>query len=300
MAQQDFNNFKLRLQEWKETHSEEYDMFEEEMNSRDAVGYQKIMGLAVTLVPAYQKLIKQKANLGTFDDISDIENLFKENKLAQTLINEFENSDKNSIVPAMLYWLYFGQSFERMVEKGEELRKTPNISYLNKFFIKSTIDFLRNKSIKLGLRTKADWEKHHRLMKEVDNNEALKLEIDSKIDIPVSKPKNNKELTLEDMIMLDDEKKEILLTKIGDYIRQGTKGKRIAWMILALRQLGYLPNKTYDRRLFNAIRDKFGLEIGSDKGIYNYLDNRTAKDDKSEIDDLKNYFTLNSIQSGSL
>ena len=102
MPHSNFDTFKLRLQEWKETHSEEYDMFEEEMNSRDTIGYQKIMSLAITLVPAYQKLIKQKANQGTFDDISDIENLFTENKLAQTLINEFENADKSSIIPAML------------------------------------------------------------------------------------------------------------------------------------------------------------------------------------------------------
>ena len=293
MAQQDFNNFKLRLQEWKETHSEEYDLFEEEMNSRDAVGYQKIMSLAITLVPAYQKLIKQKANQGTFDDISDIENLFTENKLAQILINEFENPDKNSIIPAMLYWLYFGQSFERMVEKGEELRKTPGISYINKFLIQSTINILRKKSISLGLRTKADWKKHHQLMTEVDSNEIMGLEIDSKTNTPLAKPKNNKELTLEDMIMLDEEKKKILLTKIGNYIRQGTRGQKNAWMILALRQLGYLPITTSDRHLFQAIRDKFGLEIGSDKGIYNYLGETTLKYDQADIDALKNYFTLN-------
>jgi len=293
MSHPDFDTFKHRLQEWKETHSEEYDLFEEEMNSRDAIGYQKIMSLAVTLVPAYQKLIKQKANQGTFDDVSDIENLFTENKLAQTIINEFENSNKNSLVPVMLYWLYFGQSFERMVEKGEELRRMPKISYLNKFFIKSTIDFLRNKSISLGLRTKADWEEHHRLMKEVDNNEALKLEIDSIIDIPISKPKNNKGLTLEDMIMLDDEKKKILLTKISDYIRQGTKGKKIAWMILALKQLGYLVNPTSDRHLFKAFRDKFGSTIGSDEGIYHYLEKNSQEYDRPEIKALMNYFILN-------
>ena len=86
MPQQNFDNFKLRLQEWKETHSEEYDLFEEEINGRDAIGYQKIMSYAITLVPAYQKIINQKANQGTFDDISDIENLFTENKLAQTLL----------------------------------------------------------------------------------------------------------------------------------------------------------------------------------------------------------------------
>jgi len=293
MPHLDFDTFKLRLQEWKETHSEEYDMFEEEINSRDAIGYQKIMSLEISLVPAYQKLIKQKANQGTFDDVSDIENLFTENKLAQTLINEFENSDKNSIIPAMLYWLYFGQSFERMVEKGEELRRTPHISYINKFVINSTIKFLRNKSISLGIRIKADWKKHHQLMTEVNSNEITGLEIDSKTNTPLAKPKNNKELTLEDMIMLDDEKKKILLTKIGDYIRQGIKGQKIAWMILALRQLGYLPITTSDRHLFEAIRQKFGLEIGSDKGIYNYLDKTIQKYDNPEIETLINYFELN-------
>jgi hypothetical protein len=293
MPQPDFDTFKLRLQEWKETHSEEYDLFVEDMNSRDTIGYQKIMSLAISLVPAYQKLINQKANQGTFDDISDIETLFTENKLAQTLINEFEKSDKNSIIPAMLYWLYSSQSFERMVEKGEELRRTPHISYVNKFVIKSTIDFLRNKSIKLGLRTKADWEEHHRLMKEVDNSDILDLRIDGKTKTSLAKPKDNKELTLEDMIMLDDEKKKILLTKIGDYIRQGIKGQKIAWMILALRELGYLPISTSDRHLFEAIRQKFGHEIGSDKGIYNYLDKTAQKYDNPEIETLINYFELN-------
>jgi hypothetical protein len=251
------------------------------------------MNLAVSLVPAYQKIINQKANQGTFDDISEIENLFTENQLAQTLLNEFENPNKNTIIPAMFYWLYFGQSFERMVEKGEAFRKTQSISYFQKFLIKSTIRLLRNKSISLGLRTKTDWENHLRLMKEVDSNEALNLEIDVKTNTPTAKQKNNKELSLEDMIMIDDEKKEILLSKIGDYIRQGTKGKKIAWMILALRQSGYLPNTTSDRHLFNAIREKFGMDIGSDKSIYAYLDNNTLKYDKLEIEALMNYFKLN-------
>jgi hypothetical protein len=293
MPQQDFDNFKQRLKEWKETHLEEYDRFEEEMNGRDAVGYQKILNLAVTLVPAYQKFINQKANQGTFDDISEIENMFAENKLAQTLLNKSENPDKNYIIPAMLYWLYFGQSFERMVEKGEELRRIPDISYIRKFLIKSTIRLLRNKSVSLGLRTKSDWEKHYQLMTEVDNNEILDLDIDAKANTLLTKPKNNKELSLEDMIMVGDEKKEILLTKIEDYIRRGIKGKKIAWMILALRQLGYLPNTTSDRHLFNAIREKFGLDIGSDKGIYAYLDPSVQKYDRPEIEALMNYFKLN-------
>jgi hypothetical protein len=36
------------------------------------------LNLAVSLVPAYQKLISRKASQGTFDDISEIKNLFAE------------------------------------------------------------------------------------------------------------------------------------------------------------------------------------------------------------------------------
>jgi len=289
MPQQVFNNFKQRLKDGKKPIG--IQLVEEEMNSRDAVGYQKIL---VTLVSCiYQKFISQKANQGTFEDISEIENLFAENKLSQTLLNEFENPCKNTIIPAMPYWLYFGQSFKRMVEKREELRKIPNISYIRKFLIKSTIYLLRNKSISLGLRTKSEWEEHYQLIKEVDDSEVLDLDIDVKTNTLFTKPKNNKELSLEDMIMNDDEKKEILLTKIGDYIRQGIKGKKIAWMILALKQLGYLPNATSDRHLFNAIHERFGLDISSDKSIYAYLDKTTQKYDRPEIEALMNYFNLN-------
>jgi hypothetical protein len=137
-------------------------------------------------------------------------------------------------------------------------------------------------------------------MAEVDNDEILNLDIDAKTNAPLAKSKNNKELSLEDMIMINQEDREILLTRIKDYIRQGTKGKKIAWMIFALRQLGYLPNTTSNRHLFNAIRENTGMDIGSDKGIYAYPDQTTLKYEQTEIEALKNYFRLNSIQSGSL
>jgi hypothetical protein len=42
MSRQDFENFKQHLKDWKETHPDEYDLFEGKMNSRNAVGYQKL------------------------------------------------------------------------------------------------------------------------------------------------------------------------------------------------------------------------------------------------------------------
>jgi hypothetical protein len=100
--------------------------------------------------------------------------------------------------------------------------------------------------------------------------------------------------------MTNDDEKQILLTKIGDYISKGVKGKKIAFMIIALRNLGYLLDVSSDRQLFNAIRQEFGADIGTDKGIYTYLDSQTAKHHQAEIDTLKNYFSLNSFQSDSI
>ena len=38
--------------------------------------------------------------------------------------------DRRSIVPAMLAWLYYGRSYECMVEQGEELTKRKDIPTL--------------------------------------------------------------------------------------------------------------------------------------------------------------------------
>jgi hypothetical protein len=173
MGQQEFDNFKQQIKDWMDAHPEECDCFEEEMNQRDNGGYQTILTKAFDLVPKYQKIIRKIANQGSYDDISDIETLFSEKNLAESLINEFEKTPEKSIVPAMLSWLYFGKSFERMVERGEEMRRNPAAGYLDKILITFTIKMLVSKSISSGLRTKADWEQHNRLMKVADSNEVM-------------------------------------------------------------------------------------------------------------------------------
>lgn len=156
MAQQDFDNFKQRLRDWMNVHQEAYDQFEESMNQRDSVGYQMIMTKVMMLIPEYQKLIKKKINTGTFDNISDIETLLSKESIAKAIINEFEGSDENIIIPLALCWLYFGKSFERMIEQGEEIKNNPETSFLQKQPAAHTIKLLISKSIKLGLRSKED------------------------------------------------------------------------------------------------------------------------------------------------
>ena len=122
MSQQDYDNFKLKLKDWMESHPEEYNCFVGEMNVNSNEGYQLILNTAFSLVPKYKKALTKKINQGDFKNTEDIETLFKDEKLAEKLIMLVEKTPKGSIVPAMLAWLYYGNSFERMVEKGEELR----------------------------------------------------------------------------------------------------------------------------------------------------------------------------------
>jgi len=101
MGQQEYDNFKQGLKDWMNIHPEEYDCFEETMNSRDDSGYQKILFKAISLVPQYKKILRKRANQGMYDDISEIEQQFSENRLAQSLLAEFEDADKDTFVPAL-------------------------------------------------------------------------------------------------------------------------------------------------------------------------------------------------------
>jgi hypothetical protein len=183
---QSFDTFKQHLQEWMDSHSGEYDAFEAGMNRRDDAGYQMILAVAMGLAPEYEKIVSRRVNRGLGEDVSEIERLFTESNLVETLtgdgfgsdltanlLSDFEDIRKESIVPAMLCWLYFGQSFERMVERGEELRRNPEIPYHEKMLISQTIKLLVDQSIELGLRTNEDWKKHHSLMKLADSNDIL-------------------------------------------------------------------------------------------------------------------------------
>ena len=154
MGQAEYEAFKAKLREWMEAHPEEYAAFEESMNTRDMAGCQAVLLQAIALIPQYRKLTAAKANEGLFNHVNEIEQAAQDNDLARKLIGECEQPVAGSPVPAMLCWLYFGKSFERMVEHCEELRRTPELGYFQKITMSATIRLLIARSIKLGLRTR--------------------------------------------------------------------------------------------------------------------------------------------------
>jgi hypothetical protein len=278
------------MKQWMLENADIYDEFEEMMNSQSDMGVQQIMAQAMALVLEYGKVISKKINSGDADNLADIETMFAENNLASELVAQF---GKASTVSAMICWLFFGRSFETMVENLERIVKDPAQNQSDKLFAAQTINIVIEQSVASGIREPEDWSKYSHLRNIVDNNNALEWGLSNLAEpepIPLQRPEQVS--SLDSMILLGGEKKKMLLNKIGEYINTGVKGKRVAFMILALRGLDYLPEITSDRQLFVALKNHFNTYIGSDKSIYAYLENGISKQFEADIDNLTVYFKV--------
>lgn len=117
-----------------------------------------------------------------------------------------------------------------------------------KSLISKTIKFLIKKSEKLGLRTEQDWIDYRNLQAAIKDDAVLDWALSedtarSKNADPKTLQKKNNDISLDEMILLADEEKRILLLKIKEYLNNGAIGKRIALMILALQQLDIYPRQ---------------------------------------------------------
>jgi hypothetical protein len=251
----ELNNFLLEIKKWKESHIEQYDLFEEYMNRKDNAGYDKIFQLATSVIPKYKSAISRKLNQGFFDDISDFNILFSESNVAEYLVSNFQKIPKNSIIPAMLAWLYFGKSFERMVERGLEMRKKQTLSYVEKQFIVSIMKQIIEFSISSGLRIKSDWENHFQQLQLADGNNLESWLIQDSIDEKknVGRKPDTQELP------------KHLLEKIGKYLENNKSENHLAYLKIALEELKF--SKPKGIKAFREILNKKYGNIISERGI---------------------------------
>lgn len=279
MAQQDFDNFKQQIKDWMDSHPEEYDCFEEEMNRKDNAGYQQILTKAFSLVPKYQKIIRKRVNQASTEDISDIETLFSENDLAKSIIDEFEKTSPESIVPAMLSWLYFGKSFERMVERGEEIRRNPETSFAERIVILPVIKLVISRSISLGLRTKADWEKHREWMKLAESENIMEWAMDDITDKKKTVGRKS------DIRSLPEE----LIQSIENFLRSSNSQRDIACLKIALEELLFSKPggiKAFRDTLHKQYHDK-DIHIIPERGIQKAYKELTDLIGGTRVKDLK-------------
>lgn len=121
MTRKEFERFRQEIRSWMDSHPDEYDAFVEEMNGKSFMGIQRVYMLAMRLAP--QLMAKARRELhGDLNRTEPDGSIFTaDDTLAQQLVSEFRNTEKFSIVPAVLSWLYYGRCYETMVERLEGL-----------------------------------------------------------------------------------------------------------------------------------------------------------------------------------
>ncbi len=157
--------FKEMVKEWLDTHREEYCSFAEEVSKRDRSGFQQIFQYAQFAAPGFAGAVMAKMSEKDPKDLDSIEHFLRNANIASTLVDDFQSQNPDSIVPAMLAWLYFGNSWEMMVAYNEEMVQDKETSFVDRIKARFMIFVTIKMSIANGHRTKKDWREFRKIQK---------------------------------------------------------------------------------------------------------------------------------------
>lgn len=318
MGQQEYDNFKRLIKEWLDSHPGEYADFVEEMNDKKFKGFFKVFNVATRLVPKYRQVADKRISDERNPDFEKLENILLESNLAEKIVSEFHNPNKRSIVPAMLAWLYYGRSYECMVEQGEELTKRKDIGKLYKWLVSCMVKFIIRKSISTGMRTKEDWLNFRKQQKAIEENTLIEWSIEDEEENHIEKnddtqteeatPEKTPKTagrkadtrTLPELLI---ENQDVFIEKIGARLKTKSTDTDIARLYIALVEYRFMrqcPMKTFRNALQNQFEE---LKIVQERGIqkaYSHLispygtSKKLMKDigeDRIAIDELKAYLS---------
>ena len=318
MGQQEYDNFKRLIKEWLDSHPNEYADFVEEMNDKKFKGFFKVFNVATRLVPKYRQVADKRISDERNPDFEKLENILLESNLAEKIVSEFHNPHKRSIVPAMLAWLYYGRSYECMVEQGEELTKRKDIGKLYKWLVSCMVKFIIRKSISTGMRTKEDWLNFRKQQKAIEENTLIEWSIEDEEENHIEKnddtqteeatPEKTPKTagrkadtrTLPELLI---ENQDVFIEKIGTRLKTKSTDTDIARLYIALVEYRFMrqcPMKTFRNALQNQFEE---LKIVQERGIqkaYSHLispygtSKKLMKDigeDRIAIDELKAYLS---------
>ena len=201
-------------------------------------------------------------------DFEELENVLLQSDLAEKIVNEFHTPNKRSIVPAMLAWLYYGRSYECMVEQGEELTKRKDIPTLYKWLVSGMVKFIIRKSIANGMRTKEDWQVFRKQQKAIEENTLVEWAIEEDEDMdeeetdmlqeeqPKTAGRKADTRTFPELLI---ERHDILIERIGTRLKTHATETDIARLFIALVEYRFMrkcPIKTFRNACTTSLINK--------------------------------------------
>ena len=250
--------FKELVKEWLDTHRKEYCAFANEVTMRDRSGFQQIFQYAQFAAPTFADAVMTRMSDNREEDfIGSLEKLLEGSDIAAKLVDEFHSQKPESIVPALLAWLYFGNSWELMVAYNEELIQDKNSSFFHRCMARMIIRFAIKRSIKIEHRTKEDWENFRKTQKsmgsllpvtndaigeiEEDSKTAPEVIADKEITTPNTEPKKRGRkkvrISLDSLLSNDTER---MKDRITEFLKLRSSGNDLAMLYIFLHEESHI------------------------------------------------------------
>ena len=184
---QTYEQFKADILQWKDAHREEYTRFAKMMADGNEVQYLAVCRAIFRQLPG----IKKEWQISWCDDSTDgFENIglhFKENAVPEQIVELYRKQREEDAAPPpttfwsrmkyifrqsvrkrcvtlsaplVLSWLYYGKSFEAMVDMVSRQAGHPKAGNAERMGCSIVVKQIIEVSIKNGFRTQEDWDKH--------------------------------------------------------------------------------------------------------------------------------------------
>ena len=184
---QTYEQFKADILQWKDAHREEYTRFAKMMADGNEVQYLAVCRAIFRQLPG----IKKEWQISWCDDSTDgFENIglhFKENAVPGQIVELYRKQREEDAAPPpttfwgrmkyifrqgvrkhrvtlsaplVLSWLYYGKSFEAMVDMVSRQAEHPKAGNAERMGCSIVVKQIIEVSIKNGFRTQEDWDKH--------------------------------------------------------------------------------------------------------------------------------------------
>lgn len=193
-----YDQFKADILRWKNSHREEYNRFARLMANGDERQYLAICRAIFKQLPKVKAEWELCWGDDSVEDFDNISLLFSEESVPEQIVEAFqkqreENNSSDGILssawskvksffrskskrhgiilsaPLVLSWLYYGKSFEAMVNMVSKQSANPKADRMDRQSCSWVAERIIQVSIKNGFRTQTDWDRYFSMNDAIEN-----------------------------------------------------------------------------------------------------------------------------------
>ncbi len=274
--------------------------FSDMMKHSGMEGCFKIMNVASDVMPDIIKLAGDKINKNS--SMEEMMAVFREPEFAAEAKKLMAKNGSMDIFRSTLGWMLQKGSMQNMVDIQRDLMNNADVPTAAKQHLAKSMSGLIDSTIDTELCSVEEWEEYNKLGAAINNDDVVGYSLKKRAakaknkKRPISKEKvSQKDVSLKDLLLCNETDKDRLIEKIVNHAKGRCIGVNAAYMIAALRELGYVESGSSGRRgkdtyLHKALGEYF--HIGSRQGVFRDLNSGVIKYTDQEVQDLIPVFQL--------